>query len=201
MGLVGLLFGGDWAFDQAFLDDRSALIGQPFDPAQFAAARPQLTLQFRQHLDLLETQLADGRAFMTGDAPDAIDAAVFAQTAFARWGKGAAAALIDASPRLCAWEERVRALGHGARGADIERETAITVARDAGPRPIARGGGDGDFAPGEAVSVKFHDASTPPLEGELLRVDLHSLSLRPALSEAGEIHVHMPRSVGTIARR
>src|SRR5271154_1087299 len=30
-GAVGLLFGGDWNFDQAFLDDRSALIGQPFD--------------------------------------------------------------------------------------------------------------------------------------------------------------------------
>ena len=201
MGLVGLLFGGDWIVDQAFLDDRSALIGRPFDPAQFAAAKPALSLQLRQQLDLLDAQLADGRAFLTGDRPDAIDAAVYCQMRFARWGRGEAATVIDGFSRVCAWEPRVKALGHGDRGADIDREEAIAIARGATPAPIAQAGGDGTFAPGDAVSIKYHDANSPVLEGELLNIDLHALSLKPSRSEVGDLHIHMPRSVGAIEKR
>lgn len=201
MAIVGLLFGGDWAFDEAFVKDRSELIGAPFDPAQMAAAAPALASQLRQHLDLMETQLADGRAFLTGAAPDAIDAAVYCQTTFIRWGKGGTARIVDEFPKLCAWERRVAALGHGDRRADIGREDAIAIAREAAPAPIANPSGDGVFAPGDAVAVKFHDANSPPLEGTLLRVDQRTLSLKPARSEAGDIHIHMPRSVGTLSRR
>ena len=201
MGLVGLLFGGDWTVDKAFLDDRSALVGRPFDPAQFAAAKPALNLQLRQHLDLLDAQLADGRAFMTGERPDAIDAAVYCQTLFARWGRGEAAAVIDGFARVCAWEARVKALGHGDRGADIGREEAIAIARSATPAPLVQARGDGTFAPGDAVSIKYHDANSPVLEGELLSIDLHGLSLKPARVEAGDVHIHMPRSVGAIEKR
>ena len=201
MGLVGLLFSGDWKVDQAFLDDRSALSGRPFDPAQFAAAKPALSLQWRQQLDLLETQLADGRAFLTGERPDAIDAAVYCQTLLARLGRGDAAAAIDGFAGLCAWEARVKALGHGDRGTDIEREKANAIARDASPAPLAKVGGDGAFAPGDAVSVKFHDANSPLLEGELVSIDLNGLTLKPAQSEVGDIHIHMPHSVGAISKR
>ncbi len=201
MGLVGLLFGGDWTVDQAFLDDRSALMGRPFDPAQFAAAKPALTLQLRQHLDALDAQLADGRAFLTGDRPDAFDAGVYCNTLFARWGKGGAAAVIDGFPRVCAWEARVKTLGHGDRGANIEREEAIAVARRATPAPIVQAGGDGDFSPGDPVAIKYHDANSPVLEGNLLSIDLHALSVKPARSELGDIHIHMPRSVGAIEKR
>jgi glutathione S-transferase len=201
MGLVGLLFGGEWKVDQAFLDDRSALIGQPFDPNQFAAARPTLTLQLRQHLDLLDEQLADGRAFLTGERPDAIDAAVYGQVIFARWGAGAAAQVIDGFPRVCAWEAGIKALGHGQRGSDLDREAADSLAAESTPAPIARAAGDGTFSPGDRVSVKFQDANSPLLEGELLRIDLNSLSLKPERSECGDIHIHMPRSVGALQKR
>jgi glutathione S-transferase len=201
MTIVGLLFGGDWTFDEAFAKDRSELIGAPFDPNQMAASAPALVAQLRQHLDLMETQLSDGRAFLTGPAPDALDAAVACQTTFIRWGKGATARIVDEFPRLCAWERRVAALGHGERRADVDRETAITIARDAAPAPITNPSGDGVFAPGDAVAVKFHDANSPPLEGSLLRVDHRTLSLKPTRSEAGDIHIHMPRSLGALSRR
>jgi len=200
MGLVGLLFGGDWQVDQAFLDDRSALIGRPFDPGEFAAARAALTLQLRQHMDLIEAQLADGRAYLTGERPDAIDAALAAQTTFARWGRGASAAVIDDFAAVCAWEARVRALGHGDRGPDVGREDAIAVAAAARPAPVLAAGGDGTFSPGEAVSIRFHDANSPPLQGELLQIDLYGLTLKPAVSEAGDVHIHMSRSVGAISK-
>jgi glutathione S-transferase len=201
MGLVGLLFGGEWKVDQAFLDDRSALMGQPFDPDQFAAARPALTLQLRQHLDLLDKQLADGRAFLTGERPDAIDAAVYCQVIFARWGAGAATKVIDGFPRVCAWEGRVKGLGHGRRGPDMDREAANAITAESTPAPVVSVGGDGAFSPGDKVSVKFHDANTPLLKGELLRIDLHSLSLKPERSEFGDIHIHLPHSVGALQQQ
>jgi hypothetical protein len=194
------LFGGDWTVDQAFLDDRSALLGRPFDPAQFAAAKPALTLQLRQHLDFLDAQLADGRAFLSGYRPDAVDAAVYCQIRFARWGKGEAAAIIDTFPQVCAWESRVKALGRGDRTADIEREEAIAIARSAAPAPIAQTAGDGTFAPGDAVSIKYHDANSPPLEGRLVQINLHELSMKPSPPHSGNVHVHMPRSVGDVRR-
>ena len=201
MGLVGLLFGGDWSVDRAFLDDRSALMGRPFDPAQFAAAKPAFHLQLRQHLDLLDAQVADGRAFLTGERPDAIDAAVYCQILFARWGRGEAAAVIDDFPRVCSWAGRVKAIGHGDRGADVGREEAISIAHGAVPAPLTRVGGDGTFAPGDAVSIKYHDANSPTLEGELLSIDLHGLSLKPTLSQLPNVHIHLPRSVGDIRKR
>jgi hypothetical protein len=201
MGLVGLLFSGDWSVDQAFLDDRSALMGRPFDPGEFAAAKPALTLQLRQHLDLLDAQLADGRAFLTGERPNAIDAAACCQMRFARWGRGEAAAVIDRFPRVCAWETRVKALGHGDRGADVDPDEAIAIARAATPAPGPPSGDDGIFRAGDAISVRYHDANTPRLEGEIRQIDLHSLTMAPARSMVGEVHMHMPRSVGAIERR
>ena len=200
VGLVGLLFGGDWTVDQAFLDDRSALMGRPFDPAQFAAAKPALHLQLRQHMDLLDAQVADGRAYLMGERPDAIDAAVYCQIQFARWGKGEAAAVIDAFPRVGSWASRVKAIGHGDRGVDVGREEAIAIAQGATPDPVVKAGGDGAFSPGDAVSIKYHDANSPPLEGELLSIDLHGLTLKPSRSEVGNVHIHMPRSVGDVRR-
>ncbi len=200
MGLVALLFGGDWSVDQAFLDDRSALMGRPFDPAQFAAAKPTLSLQLRQHLDLLDAQLSGGRPFLTGDSPDAVDAAAYCQLLFARWGDGEASAVVDALSRVCSWENRVKAIGHGERGADIGRDQARAIAQSATPAPLVKARGDGTFAPGDAVSIRYHDANSPPLEGELLSIDLNGLSLKPTRSEMGNVHIHMPRSAGEVRR-
>ncbi len=200
MAIVGALFGGDWAADEAFVRDRSELMGAPFDPVQMAAAAPALTLELRRHLDLIEAQLADGRAFITGARADALDAAVYCQIAFMRWGRGRSVALLDDCPRLLAWAERVAALGHGNRAADVERESAIAIARNATPAPLRAARGDESFAPGDAVSVKFFDANTPALAGTLLHIDRRGLSLAPARAEPGGLHIHLPHSVGAITR-
>jgi hypothetical protein len=109
--------------------------------------------------------------------------------------------VIDGFPRIVAWEARVAALGHGQRGSDISREDAIKVAREATPMPVPATGGDGTFAPGDAVAIKFADANSPVLEGVLVRIDLNSLTLKPKSSEAGDLHIHMPRSVGALSKQ
>jgi len=58
-----------------FMDDRSALMGggQKFDPAQMKAAVPLMKESLRAQLDWLDSQLADGRAFLLGAAPGLAD--------------------------------------------------------------------------------------------------------------------------------
>jgi hypothetical protein len=56
------------------------------------------------------------------------------------------------------------------------------------------------FAPGDAVSVKFHDANTPLLHGTLVSIDLRGLTLKPSGLELGDIHLHMPHAVGALSK-
>ena len=90
-------------------------------------------------------------------------------------------------------------MGHGNRLADISREDSLAIARDATPAPITPKGEAG-FAPGDAVAVKFHDANTPVLKGALVSIDLRGLTLKPSGSELGDIHLHMPHSVGALSK-
>ena len=196
MGIVGLLFGGDWEVNEAFLKDRGELMGRPFDPVAMAAAAPRLAVDLKRQLDLLETQLGDGRVFLTGAAPDAVDAAVYCQIRFIRWGQGRAAAVLDGFPRLLAWEARVKAIGHGPRGDEVTPDEAIAIARSATPAPIRPGGGAEDVRAGDRVRFKYHDANTPVLEATAVRADARGLTLRPSAAELGELHLHLPRAIG-----
>ncbi len=198
--VVGMLFGGDWVVNEAFLKDRSELMGRPFDPAAMAAAAPQMTIDLRRHLDLLEIQLGDGRQFLTGSLADAVDAAVYCQIRFIRWGRGRSETELKDFPRLLAWEARVAALGHGERLSDASQEEAVAIARAASPAPLRPGGGSAEVSPGDKVRFKYHDANTPVLEGTVVRVDARSLTVRPEVSEVGEIHLHFPRMIGALVQ-
>jgi hypothetical protein len=53
-----------------FIDDRSALMGgQKFDTSAMKAAVPLMKESLRAQLDWLESQLADGRAFLLARSP------------------------------------------------------------------------------------------------------------------------------------
>jgi glutathione S-transferase len=197
---VAALFGGDWDFDEAFVADRSALIGQPFDTAAMAAAVPASEGTLHEHLAALADRLGDGRAFLTGDRPDAVDAIVYAQIIFLRWGKGRTARLIDEWPAVVAWEQRVAAIGHGGRGADASRSEAVAIARTATPAPIPQQGvaREGDPRPGDAVRFRYADACSPRLEGRLLFIDDDRLSIARVGEDGLTVHLHMSRSVGEL---
>ncbi|MGE3142991.1 MAG: glutathione S-transferase family protein [Hyphomonadaceae bacterium] len=199
--LVGLLFGGDWDSSPEFQEDRAQLMGRPFNSAAMAAARPQLEAQWRAQLELLEAQLADGRAFLMGATPDVVDAAFYCQIAFARWGKGQTAAILHDYPGIERWAARVAAIGHGAR-TSISPQDTIDVARAASPAPIhyeIRPHAN-DPAIGDRVRVKYFDANTPALEGVLMAAAARHFSVLRESAEAGPLMLHIPRNMGALQK-
>ena len=198
--VVTALFGGDIPADEAFAADRSALLGRPFDPLTMKAAAPGAYRQIAAYFDLAEQQLADGRAYLFGAAPGAVDACLYHNVAFLRWGRGRAQAALDAFPRLLAWEARVRAIGHGRRGVDVSPEEALDIARGAAPAAVAAVSVRDDVQPGDAVRVAYNDANTPALDAVVVTAGHQFVSVRPEAPELRHAIIHMPYSAARITR-
>jgi glutathione S-transferase len=193
--VVTALFGGDIPADAAFMADRSALLGRPFDQAAMKAASPEALRLMAGYFDLAEQQLADGRAYLFGAQPGAVDASLYHNVAFLRWGRGRAAKVLDGFPRLLAWEARVRAIGHGRRGADVSGQDAIGIARDSVPAPTSGASVRDDFKPGAEVTICYNDANTPVLNATIIACDLQRIAVQPSgAMEHGTI-LHMPLSI------
>ena len=60
---------------QEFIADREKLRGAKFDVAAMTAAIPQMRDQLRTHLQWIELQLSDGRAWLGGDTAGLFDVA------------------------------------------------------------------------------------------------------------------------------
>ena len=197
--VVTALFGGDIPADEAFMADRSALLGRPFDPVAMKAAAPGAYRQIAAYFDLAEQQLADGRAYLFGAAPGAVDACLYHNVAFLRWGRGRAQTALDGFPLLLAWEERMRAIGHGRRGADVSPEDALAIARNAVPPAAASASVRDDLRPGDIVRVAYNDANTPPLDAVLVAAGHQFVSVRPIVPELRHVIIHMPYNAARIS--
>lgn len=170
----------------AFFDflDREALPGQ----------LPDLFAQFRANLQRVEDMLADGRPFLLGQSPSWADAACYAPVWMCRGNIRGAEGLLEHLPRLREWELRVREIGHGARS-ELEAETALAIARDAGSRSDGHLAADAwpALALGSEVTVEPDDYGAVPVAGELMRLTQHEIAVRRRDDRAGEVIVHFPR--------
>ena len=79
--------------DPAFIKDREALSGQPFNVAAMKALAPFALTQIKAHAALLAEYLADGRSFLEGEAPGLADAAAYYNFWFIRSNMAPADAL------------------------------------------------------------------------------------------------------------
>jgi hypothetical protein len=187
---VGLLFSGDWDVDEAFLADRSALRGRPFDPQAFRAALPELTQALHRYMSLTEMQLENGSAFLAGERPSAADLQVYHNVDFIRRGKGRTAALLDQHPGLRAWEARMQAIGHGIRS-EIGKDEALAIAREAAVPAVIDGA---------RVSYKINDANSSPVEGRLVAEDKRRVSILLENPRIDAVVVHLPATGGQLRR-
>ena len=192
MAAVAIIFGGlGDKVPPAFIADRTALSGRSFDFAAMRVAAPHMEMQMRAHIALLSEQLADGRAFLTGDRPGLVDANAYYNLWFIRSAFPPATSLFESTPHVPEWMEKVRAIGHGERSA-VSREAALAIARST--EPLA-----GTIAPqdvalaGKQITVAAEDYGRDPVHGVLVGSSEHHVALRRDDPLAGEVVVHFPR--------
>lgn len=193
---VAIIFGSGAALaDEAFIKDREKLSGRPFDINAMKAAAPLMAEQFRAQLGWMEDQLTDGRAFLMGDKPGVTDAHGYYNLAFTRWISKDGSKLIDAFPKVVAWEARVKAIGHGTRH-DISREDALDIAKAATSteKTATDAGEPNGLKSGDRVTVMADDYGRDPIAGELVSSSAQHIALKRTDPRVGDVVVHFPRA-------
>jgi glutathione S-transferase len=195
---VGVIFGQ--MADQVpkeFIDDRSALMGQGarFDPAQMKAAVPLLKDSVRAQLSWLESQLADGRAFLLGSAPGLADFTTYHPIWFFKTYYPPAGEILATYKSLAGWIERVKAVGHGSVKPMTPKE-ALDVARAAEPdtQGVADPGEPNGLRPGDKVMVMPDDYGRDPVAGTLVRSSAQEIAVLRRDESLGNVVVHFPRA-------
>lgn len=183
-------------FPAEFIKDRSeSYLG--FDIRKEAMA-PDLPLHRQQlvaQTAWLKAALADGRRFLFGDTPSALDRACF-QTLFLMRKNCPPAVddLLGLAP-LLPWYDRVLAIGHGHPEA-LSAEDAFEAARAASPAPVTHLAPDGDpggLRAGTVVQVTPDDNARVPVTGTLVAASDAEVVIHRVDAQAGDLHIHFPR--------
>ena len=190
---AGLSMGLNDELPPDLLQDRREFFSH-MDFSTFAERTPHMFGQALAHAELVEDQLADGRAFLAGDRPGLVDATAYYVLWMLRGFIAAMPTLLQPCRRVAAWEQRVRALGHGRRS-DIEAAEALEVARASTPTTGSGVAADdpSHLQAGQRVTVTPDDYGKVAVAGDLVTLDRHRVSIRRRDERAGEVVVHFPR--------
>jgi glutathione S-transferase len=177
--------------DPAFIKDREALSGQPFNVAAMKALAPFAVTQIKAHAALLAEQLADGRAFLVGADPGLADAAAYYNFWFLRSFAPGLADRFDDLSGFDAWYARVAAIGHGKREAMAPAQ-ALDIAATAQPDEPEWLDADAGLI-GKTVSLAATDYGRDHIIGTLAGSSHYSLTVARNVPGLGRINVHVPR--------
>jgi glutathione S-transferase len=195
---IPVLFGAfkEGQLDQAFIDDRTALSGRPFDMAALKQAAPLMRGQWRAQCAWLEQALAtSGGDFLFGKNPSIGDFSAYMNF----WFLGGALPheveeLTHGMPKVQAWRKRVAAIGHGKR-TDSTPAEALAVAKAAEPNitmphdPKDPSG----IQPGEAAMVMADDYGREPIVGKLIAANEDRVIIARTDPALGNMAIHTPR--------
>lgn len=194
---IGVLshFIGD-QFHEAFVRDRKeGYLGIDISKAAMAPELPLHRQRVHAHYAWLKAALADGRPFVFGDAPSALDLTCYQSTALLRKNCPSEVDAMAGLEPLVPWYERIAALGHG-RPEPMHVEEAFAVARDAQPAPITHLSPDGDpggLRAGTRVTVTPDDNARVPVTGTLVAASDREVVVHRRDERAGDLHIHFPR--------
>jgi len=182
-----------------FAEDRGRLYLGPDWAAGLKEANstlPHLASQMRAPLHWLNEQLGDGRNFITGDAPAAIDAQFYHVLWFirGRWDRGPA--FLSEFSKVERWEANIAALGHGTM---TEMSAEDAIARAAACEPITAEATDPrdpqGLAPGIVVSVSPDlNGGEQPVDGVIVSATIETVTVERSDPTVGTVHVHFPRA-------
>lgn len=187
------------ALDKDFAADRGRLyLGEDWAAGlkQANADLPHLVAQMRAPLSWLDAQLMDGRKFLLGETPGAIDAQFFYAVWFMRGRWAGGPSFLSEFTQLARWEDTIRAIGHGT-SAEMTPDAAITIARDCAPTAetgVAPHDPQG-LRVGASVTVSPDvNGGEQPVAGKLRFADAETVVVERSSPDVGTVCVHFPRS-------
>lgn len=184
------------AMPAEFWADRGRLyFGADFDKDAIRARLPEILASLRAQLGWMEARAATGRTYMLGDRPGLPDLLCYYLVWFIRGRYSEGPEFLSQFPKLCAWEKRVAALGHG-NPSNMTAAEALEIATEAEPAtPEAVDPGDPlGLAPGEMVEVRPEGMDgVPAVAGTLRFLDPQTVVLDRDDEQVGQVSVHFPR--------
>jgi glutathione S-transferase len=180
---------------QDFIADREKLRGAKFDVAAMTAAIPQMRDQFRAHLQWIESQLGDGRPWMSGDKPGLCDIHAYMNIWYARASLPNFDTMLAEFGNTPGWETRLRSIGHG-RSSELSTAAALEIAAGATPQTaeLPDPHDPNGRKPSDKVEVMPDDYGKIKVSGEIVALSSQHIAIRRHDPRAGEIVVHFPRA-------
>lgn len=178
-----------------FYEDRKKMWLPQFDTDALEPRLPGYRTRLRAHNELVNMQLTDGRAFLTGDNPGLVDIHAMWNPCFLRWFSPTEyRRAYDPYPAIKEWEERLMAIGHGERS-ELDPKEALEIARASEPSQTGTVDPDDplDLAAGTAVTITPEDYGKEPVTGELVATTPQSISIRRHDKQVGDVVVHFPK--------
>jgi glutathione S-transferase len=179
---------------KSFAQDRAAMrVAVPRIGANDAAGALQSYL--RRLANMLEEQ-----PFLLGAQPCVADFAAYHALWFNRVQTPVMARVLDATPAITAWMDRIAAIPSAAPGT-LDATQAIAIAADATPQPLEGLAFQDDHGIplGSPVTVSGDSFGPEPTEGVLVAATRMHYTLRRIDARAGTVHVHLPR-IGNVLR-
>jgi glutathione S-transferase len=171
---------------KAFGDDRAVFRA---NLPRMRAAEAQAA--FAIYLKRLDESLG-GKAFFFGEAASIADFSIYHCLWFVSRG-GPVAQILESSPRIQAWRDRMAAFGHGSFD-KLDSAEAIRIAHAASADKSAGFGADPHgIAAGEKVVVAATDTGVDPVEGTLYAATEDRICIGREDARAGNVVVHFPR--------
>jgi glutathione S-transferase len=188
------------AVAQAFMADRKAM---RINMTQLRAA--DATSAYRSYLRRI-AHMADEHDFLFGTDPCIADFAAYHPLWYTRHRAPVMADILQATPSLLEWMDRMAALGHGIAD-QLAADDAITVAGKAEPMPTGQNllvdsafQDDHGIPLGTRVTVTPESFGSESTEGDLVAATRTHYSLARTDPRAGLLHVHFPR-IGYVLKK
>ena len=152
------------------------------------------TAAYKSYLRRINNML-DGNDFLMGSSPCVADFSAYHPLWFTRTCVPVMAPILDATPAVLQWMDRMAALGHGAKEKISATEAiAICVASAGATAQNDQTFQDEHGIPlGSQVSISAETFGPEATQGELVAATRTRYTLKRVDERAGTVHVHFPR--------
>lgn len=157
---------------------------------------PHLVSQVRPPLSWINTQLSDGRNFLLGDAPSAIDAQLFHVVWFLRGRWAAGPTMLSEFSDLKRWENNITDIGHG-QCSSLTADEAISIALSSTPSSAEGIAANEPQGLEVGMKVTVHpdvNGGEQGVTGTVRYSDADTITIDRVSEMAGLVSVHFPRT-------